>query len=556
MKLLIITISSILIATTAGDVGITFSGGGFRAHAVATGVVAGLANTAGDGQTKLTELFKHTDLIGSNSGGSWFFSQLGYSSNFVNMIGLISDQNGNTKNASSIYYDQWVVPFITNPRISRISAFSDSNGIIEDLIGRVLEILGIGQSWFMLISNVIRAGLTWQDFVQSIIDIPGDVNSTASLAFSTPNSWCMNKIWAIAGAIVSPSTSNKHGGFGAFSSNCDSTANSFTYKVKETFSAGISIPVTFSTVMGSQSASPFPFIPETTTLTPTYDIMSKPSLLYPLGRKARTIDFNETVVPGPGMNSNKVSLHDAVATSSAFLAQVLSIYESLNPYISIIALVPGLLTAVLDLTVRFAAHPSVDPQAAFYTGEQLVNPRNGQSCSEWHEDVAKNHVMTLSDGGYIDNTAISNIVASASNNSDITVVMNTKSMDINDYYTAFQSDVDGIDVVFTRLPIFEQTKTFAKEMFETTFASLKTVADASVLNTILFGSVPVITSNQPYFGIQAGKHLLVNFVIVDTNMDLVALDWKDPAKLVGEISSTFQSSENLQAVETIKSWLH
>jgi len=389
-------------------------------------VVSGLSAGSGDGQTRLTKLFNSTKLIGSNSGGSWFFSQLAYSKIFVEMIGSISDQSS-VNGAADVYYDKWVFPFINNPRTKRMLLLDDIGGAIGAVIERAFEYIGIGRTWYTLISNVIHGGISWQSFVESIIHIPGDIDSTVSLRSAKSNPWCTDKIWAIAAAIVSPSTNNYDGGFGSFNTQCDKTAHSFTYKVKEEFAAGISVPVTFSTVLGSNSESPLPFIPETSTFTPSYDILERPSTLHPIGKTVRTIIANETVVPGPGMSSNEVSINDAVATSSAFLAQALSIFEELNPYVGTAAwFSPDAWSKLLDLTIRFAAHPSVKPEAAFSKGADLVRPRKDQTCDQWLDEVASNHVMTLSDGGYVDNTGISNIVATAANNSVITVVMNTK----------------------------------------------------------------------------------------------------------------------------------
>eukprot|EP00928_Gymnodinium_smaydae_P016418 TRINITY_DN16159_c0_g2_i1.p1 TRINITY_DN16159_c0_g2~~TRINITY_DN16159_c0_g2_i1.p1 ORF type:complete len:708 (-),score=143.85 TRINITY_DN16159_c0_g2_i1:75-2153(-) len=65
--------------------GIAFCGGGFRAHAVGVGWLAGMV--AGTGQ-KVGEIMT-APAVASNSGGSWFTGSLMYSKNFNNMLELM-----------------------------------------------------------------------------------------------------------------------------------------------------------------------------------------------------------------------------------------------------------------------------------------------------------------------------------------------------------------------------------------------------------------------------------------------------------------------------------
>ena len=79
-------------STPLRDVHIAFSGGGFFSHSVLSGLVSGIIDHQLGGlenpdyETQLEQLFGRTKTITSNSGGSWFMSQLAYSPTFQSMF--------------------------------------------------------------------------------------------------------------------------------------------------------------------------------------------------------------------------------------------------------------------------------------------------------------------------------------------------------------------------------------------------------------------------------------------------------------------------------------
>lgn len=66
----------------------TFSGGGFRAMAVHTGIINGIRNNL---NISLNDLYKTFDILGGNSGGSWFLTLSVYSKNFHRIVDSTSD---------------------------------------------------------------------------------------------------------------------------------------------------------------------------------------------------------------------------------------------------------------------------------------------------------------------------------------------------------------------------------------------------------------------------------------------------------------------------------
>ena len=82
--------------TQSGDersVYLSFSGGGFHSHSALSGFTAGLLGESDD--TSLSEVFSNVRMITANSGGTWFMTQLAYSSHFENAIANRNTRVGN-----------------------------------------------------------------------------------------------------------------------------------------------------------------------------------------------------------------------------------------------------------------------------------------------------------------------------------------------------------------------------------------------------------------------------------------------------------------------------
>jgi len=95
--MLIIVGISLLGATTTSATDSTepmmaIAGGGFRAQSVGTGFMTGLLSYIGKSQGEVSPTFESTKLLdrfgtfSTNSGGSWFFGSLAYSSSFKSLL--------------------------------------------------------------------------------------------------------------------------------------------------------------------------------------------------------------------------------------------------------------------------------------------------------------------------------------------------------------------------------------------------------------------------------------------------------------------------------------
>ena len=74
---------------TQADMHLAFSGGGWRAHTVHSGLIMSLLqanNCSSHDESCLTDALTNVQTISSNSGGSWFNSMLNYNSRFTAQI--------------------------------------------------------------------------------------------------------------------------------------------------------------------------------------------------------------------------------------------------------------------------------------------------------------------------------------------------------------------------------------------------------------------------------------------------------------------------------------
>jgi len=168
---------------------IAFAGGGFRAHGVHSAILSCLLNKKNN--VKLSDLFKNINNISSNSGGSWFSSQLFYSKKFITMIENIGYAD-NQNDAINFYVNDFIKPLENTFKDSSLEFENIFQEFIDDLESLVGEII-----------YAIRFGLKWTEFVEKIIKATtDDFNIENSLNDQEPHDWLTNKTWTIASSIA------------------------------------------------------------------------------------------------------------------------------------------------------------------------------------------------------------------------------------------------------------------------------------------------------------------------------------------------------------------
>ena len=197
-----------LCATTKENVALCFEGGGFLAFAVHSGLISGLLRSA-NAEGKSTsyhlagsKLLDRVETVVSNSGGTWFASELMYSKEFLQVIEDMAKTD--PSKAASIFKKKWTLPWI-----KKLAPDSDLPSwlvaAIDRLVNKITGNPGIVEDIRMLMyfwgSN---EGLTWHNFVETLLQVTAGMKSDLTLG-SPVNRWCKGKSWILNTSTMSPS---------------------------------------------------------------------------------------------------------------------------------------------------------------------------------------------------------------------------------------------------------------------------------------------------------------------------------------------------------------
>ena len=129
------------LATALGGPILTLEGGGFRAQSVDAGFMAGMLAFAGREKSQArptfesTGLFKRFAAVSTNSGSSWFFSELAYSASFK---ALIEEMAAKPDKAAEAYSASWTSKWLaaTNVTDSKFNLLGDlAHLLVKELLG-------------------------------------------------------------------------------------------------------------------------------------------------------------------------------------------------------------------------------------------------------------------------------------------------------------------------------------------------------------------------------------------------------------------------------------
>ena len=167
------------------DVSIAFTGGGFRAH---TNHAAWLMSAVENSSLDLNGVMANVDSLASNSGGSWFLTQLAWSQPFSSAIssGDISTyQQTGYLGQLETYYNQysWSCPSFLQ--------------FICDLSGDISPYLALA-------SSAGGTDLSWRDVVNNMVFEPYNMNTTLqnTTTSSTRQPWAQDKSLVLASSVL------------------------------------------------------------------------------------------------------------------------------------------------------------------------------------------------------------------------------------------------------------------------------------------------------------------------------------------------------------------
>lgn len=474
---------------------ISFQGGGFRAHAVHSGVVAGLIAHAGS----LKEVFSGIGGFGSNSGGSWFASMMFFSQQFD---GMLQDMADNPANSADVYKASFITPLVEALAAAPTSGSMQIPASIRDWIIQTLQDVGERLADINILLFFLEFKLEWATFVQFFLEAGApDVDWQGPMS-STPQAWALNKEWFVQGSIIAPQNF-------ANSSLLDNDITTIAYLECKQQLPRIYAPICFNVVMGSNRTI-YPFVTRK---------VRELKFQYFLELYSGSVIDQSQIVSGMWDNvgpSYNLPLLDVVAVSSAFFAKKVNDLQYLTRFG--FSAIP-----ILSYIRKFAVYTQnqAGPHMFNVSGINLLNLASLEAA----------RVSILGDGGFVDNQVIPAVLQAGY--STVTVILDANDGKLNsDFNTAFGKLY--FPVFTCDQPCYDaKWANFSKFLLPPNAHSFK------LLNNIYYGSFGTLTTlAQPWYDIPAGIRVRLNAVVVDNNATLASLQWDVYATLAGEVAST------------------
>lgn len=539
----------------ANNIGIAFSGGGFKSVADQTAVTAGLLAELMKRDPKALRkdsissplaasgLYENVKSISTISGGSWFTSYLVYSMKYRAMVEEMARKAAygvGGKKVSEIFFEKYGQRF-DDLRASNDST-NDAQALFVLLDGLVSGLPVDEKGYVHQISNGLRTALmfsqtgsdggpqsSWYSVTK---DILGDDINQKTLG-SEVQEWSKGKSWNIVTSVTVPS--------GLIQSNIwvdQFNLSKVGYCTKgEDFNV-LFVPVLFSVVLGNDGspAAPLP--------SSVYSVTEKLTLTY-TGKKLSQL-FGQSLKPKiietgiqPQMDANKsfadMPILGPVAASSAA--------------IGLMSILPDTVTAGLTSLVKL--NPQVgfackekDPSASFSTGQGLIDNlwNKGQLTNEDFEDITQKGVCNFLDGGATDPFAIGTALASGA---DEIFCVNA----IPDLLTVQKTHFDPPLLGQKTLGLFQECKSNV-DIGEPNFESNNSVENMT------FQTIKVKTVENVYFGIEKDREVTLHIFSVQSkkirSADMVggSVDtFKDIGEYIEDIMETFADAKNKDGVD-------
>ena len=217
-----------------------------------TGMLAFIAKERGlqSPTFESTGLLQRFDTFSTNSGSSWFFSSLAYSTGFKT---LLEEMSASPTNAAALYKagytNKWLLA--TNVDERKFNLLGSAARAISKLL------FGTGdEDSIYLVTYFLMTGFTWNDFVDVLL------NSTAALTSNTPlgappsGAWASGKAWMVCHTVVTPGSGGRQARF----YQGKLAYPQVSYQVKSTTDGFPDyVPAAFSVRLGAGLASPAPF---------------------------------------------------------------------------------------------------------------------------------------------------------------------------------------------------------------------------------------------------------------------------------------------------------
>jgi len=491
--------------SASNKVALAVEGGGFRALAGATGLLAGIAAyaspTGAHHGIERSGILNRFGILSTVSGGSWFASSLAFSKNFLNLTDSIAHS---PKTAKKQFVQRWSQPL-------RAATGVDSQKVISmKSVAEILVRLVFGREnrdTIFMMSYFLASGLTWNHFVDVVLNSTAGIENSLRLG-SPVMKWAQDKTWLLGHTILMPRgrlNALMYPGFlGTSEVKYHGTNESLPWF----------LPAKFSMRLGSgvDASAPLNIVPESAAFshdTLKYSASFGPipyahATSQPIGRDGA----RDNLVKYAGM----LPVTRVASASSAFGGP----FQDSGPFAEVIRL---LMDAEPTPWIASAPHG-----VAFRVGDDLVHdiPKVRPS-NKTLAVLADNVVHGVIDGAYSDNTGIGHAVAAGAN--EVVVFLNTDE----------KSDVDTTTLtrlfaghVFPKVgilpkalyPIFQSPS--SKEVMDQIAQNFHLLVPprAKFVKKVCAGTITAQTAANVHFGIDEGKTVTIHVVNIASDLTI------------------------------------
>eukprot|EP00516_Mucochytrium_quahogii_P000264 CAMPEP_0203761476 /NCGR_PEP_ID=MMETSP0098-20131031/14556_1 /ASSEMBLY_ACC=CAM_ASM_000208 /TAXON_ID=96639 /ORGANISM=" , Strain NY0313808BC1" /LENGTH=634 /DNA_ID=CAMNT_0050655491 /DNA_START=265 /DNA_END=2166 /DNA_ORIENTATION=+ len=575
------------------EIGFAFCGGGFRAHAVHSAVVASLLGPEAIHSTDNTEaifskVFQNVGSFGGVSGGGWFQTHLLHSKQFNEVLREMALSYQGYLRPVVAYNESFIQKFLNSPNVSK--SLPDIPETVTGLLRKIMPTMYEEDKTLIDYSFKLmrEKKLNWNKFSDLVLSVYDDVDIKKPLFASQATKWSKNKLISFGTSIVA-----KDDVVMMFQRNQETDASNqeadasnllkprhLTYKIKmlEPLAKGEQasfIPYAMRTKIGCPPMNKtYPGMRNNMSITYTIWGLSKFNQRVHdwLGDNGYAVIPVQNLAPQmlktPYEDTQYVSLADAAACSSDVMAAGNAMFKTMlwiayGTFLAKVAMgtvYPGLGTmlgwamdvlgeqalrffnALLYLPVYYNSFLGMTHIAEELRAKTTITP--------WTlANLTDSPSLAMGDGGFSDTSGIAQLVAEGVTN--IVAVVSPGGHD-----TTTLNDLEELSGLFKKLPgeklisladrygthapIFDMTR---DDLFKTvTGSTFKTIqaTEASHLKRIRVGQVKLTTIESKLHGVSAGISVTLQLIMCVSDLGMgpasPTFTWDPFPKLAGEVT--------------------
>eukprot|EP00930_Biecheleria_cincta_P046096 TRINITY_DN31792_c0_g1_i1.p1 TRINITY_DN31792_c0_g1~~TRINITY_DN31792_c0_g1_i1.p1 ORF type:complete len:596 (-),score=89.23 TRINITY_DN31792_c0_g1_i1:114-1724(-) len=511
-------------------------GGGFRAFASDTGMIAGLLAVVGRRHNishpslASTGLLDRYQLLSSVSGSSWFLSELVFSNRFLTLVETLA---ASPRSAAKEFGQEWTSRWLVATQV-KATKFD-----LLDVLGRLVikTLLGTGdEDTLYLVKYFLATGFTWDHFVDVLLNSTADLGQEVLLG-NAPTGWSAEKVWLVDHSVFLPSK-------GKVARIVQSKLGlpEVSYSVDGMSEPPEFLPAKFSIRLGDgpDASAPLPYCSRSAA-------EGLPGLRY-VGRCLLGERTSTSGILGDDLANGSISRYAGrlpvarvAAASSAFVGSIIADGPLLQEF-------QALIGADVAPWVSAAAGGQ-----AFKAAQELVGRLQHGIFQSSVDQLSSIAVHAVIDGGFTEGTGLAQAVASGAE--DVLVVLNSYSVNDPTYLEILFSGgppPPNPGVPPELFPVFQEPLASNVRAFFEDFHRLQIARDSSFLKVLAVGNFTASTAENHYFGIPAGREVAITVINVCSELGIGQFEnMAHYSKLVQEVALTIIDSNNAEFVENV-----